>query len=313
MTSIFPLGDPPPAALAAYWQAIDDGCFGDAAACFSRDALYAAPLVRRGRNRSAHGDDRVGHAPRTIRRRGSCARAARRASLPHRRTRHPCRGVVRDLANEPVSTYVCSVRTAADGLIDRYLTFSCVGARDPLPTDVDRPPNRPTQRRWSVTTWPTSTMAASPPPPPASAQTSCTPTPRISTPGSTTPTGSSSEDDRRCARRSTAGAPRRSITSPSRRSSAARTASSKEPYAVSPTVAPAASSPACHSPQMARSVGTSASTANQQFHCTRDDSSREQVTPPHRTAFAATERTHADPDRARRTTVQRIRFHVFSS
>ena len=33
--------------------------------------------------------------------------------------------------------FVCSARTGADGLIDRFLAFACAGARDPLPTDVD--------------------------------------------------------------------------------------------------------------------------------------------------------------------------------
>ena len=117
MTSIFPLGDPPPEALAAYWQAIDDGCFRVAAACFSRDALYAAPLS---------GEDET--APRTVTT-GSATLLERfvdERRAPGRHTALLCltdgrdtlvEGLVRDLANEPVSTYVCSVRTAADGCV----------------------------------------------------------------------------------------------------------------------------------------------------------------------------------------------------
>ena len=45
MTPSSPLGDPLPPALAAYWRALDAGRFRDAAACFSRDALYAVPLA----------------------------------------------------------------------------------------------------------------------------------------------------------------------------------------------------------------------------------------------------------------------------
>jgi hypothetical protein len=43
MTTTRALGDPLPPAVAAYWQAIDDGRPRDAAACFSRDALFAVP------------------------------------------------------------------------------------------------------------------------------------------------------------------------------------------------------------------------------------------------------------------------------
>ena len=46
-------------------------------------------------------------------------------------------GVVCDPSNRPVSTNVCSVRIADDGLIDRYLAFGCAGARDAPPTDLD--------------------------------------------------------------------------------------------------------------------------------------------------------------------------------
>ncbi len=41
-----PLGDALPPALAAYWRALDAGRFPDAAACFSRDAVYAVPIPR---------------------------------------------------------------------------------------------------------------------------------------------------------------------------------------------------------------------------------------------------------------------------
>ena len=68
MTPSSPLGDPLPRALGAYWRALDDGRFRDAAACFSRDAVYAVPLRRRRRDRAARRDDGVGRPPRALRR-----------------------------------------------------------------------------------------------------------------------------------------------------------------------------------------------------------------------------------------------------
>ncbi|MET0460943.1 MAG: nuclear transport factor 2 family protein [Ilumatobacteraceae bacterium] len=130
-------GDPPPPALAAYWQAIDDGRPRDAAACFSRDALYAVPPVG---------------APETASRvvtSGSAGIADRLVERESTRGKHSIvvcvaegetalvEGVVCDASNSPISTYVCSVRTADDGLIDRYLAFGCAGARDAPPTDLD--------------------------------------------------------------------------------------------------------------------------------------------------------------------------------
>ena len=38
---------------------------------------------------------------------------------------------------QPVATYVCSARFGAEDRIDRYLAFSCRGARDRIPVDVD--------------------------------------------------------------------------------------------------------------------------------------------------------------------------------
>ncbi len=49
-------------------------------------------------------------------------------------------GTLCDPTGRSVATFVCSVRTGADGLIDRFLAFACAGARDPLPTDVDHEP-----------------------------------------------------------------------------------------------------------------------------------------------------------------------------
>ena len=49
-------------------------------------------------------------------------------------------GVLHDLAERPVATYVCSATFAADGRVDRYLAFSCQGARDPIPDDADAEP-----------------------------------------------------------------------------------------------------------------------------------------------------------------------------
>jgi hypothetical protein len=137
MTPSSPLGDALPPALAAYWLALDAGRFGDAAACFSRDAVYAVPFPRD-----------VETAPRDVTT-GSAALLARFLERGRRPLRHVpllcvadgpdtlVEGTLCDLTGRSVATFVCSARTGADGLIVRFLAFACAGAVDPVPTDVD--------------------------------------------------------------------------------------------------------------------------------------------------------------------------------
>ena len=148
----------------------------------------------------------------------------------------------------PVSTYVCSVRTGADGLIDRYLAFGCAGARDPLPTDVDEgiePADASAVVRDYFADLDDGRFAA------AAARFSADVLyshPPYQHTGIDDP-GRIEFRGRPALLRGVRPPGQRpaSITSSSRRSSAVLTACSKEPCAGFPTAAPAASSPACHS------------------------------------------------------------------
>jgi ketosteroid isomerase-like protein len=131
------LGDPLPPAIAAYWEAIDDARFADAAGQFSDDTRYAVALP-----------GVVETGPRTVTI-GAAAlqrRFTERGPKPWRHVPLLCvvegadaliEGVLHDESGQPLATYVCSARLAADGRIERFLAFSCAGARDPIPTDVD--------------------------------------------------------------------------------------------------------------------------------------------------------------------------------
>jgi hypothetical protein len=131
-----PIGDPIPTILAAYYDAIDASRFDDAAATFGSAALYAVP-----------GPGTIETAPRveTI---GAIALRQRLAERGPRPWRHRVRlslaegadalveGVVVDEHGEEIATFVASARIGSDGLLARYLAFSCPGARESLPTDV---------------------------------------------------------------------------------------------------------------------------------------------------------------------------------
>jgi ketosteroid isomerase-like protein len=131
------LGDRVPASLAAYWDALDSGRFAAAADCFSTDAVYAVP-----RARDHETDARtvtVGAAPLRERFEQRGAQPWRHVPLLCVADEHSAliEGVLREPHEQPVATYVCSTTFGEEGRIDRYLAFSCGGARDPIPVDVD--------------------------------------------------------------------------------------------------------------------------------------------------------------------------------
>jgi hypothetical protein len=129
-----PLGDRVPGALVELWEHAAAGRFAEASACFSSNGVHAVgPVV---------GDET---APREV----SVGRAQIAASLRDGAVAGGClpqvcvstgsvvlvEALVHD-GGRPTATLVCSATLAADGLIDRYLSFSCRGPRDPIPVDV---------------------------------------------------------------------------------------------------------------------------------------------------------------------------------
>jgi hypothetical protein len=131
------LGDSLPPAVAAYWEHLDAGRLDEAAASFSGAAVYALPPF---------GESEVAPRAVTIGTTAIADRFRARGPKPWRHVPVLCladaeralvEGVLRDAADQPISTYACSVRLGADGLIERFLAFSCAGARDPIPTDLD--------------------------------------------------------------------------------------------------------------------------------------------------------------------------------
>jgi hypothetical protein len=131
-----PLGDAVPPVLAAYYGAIDGDRFADAAATFAGDGLYAVPLP--GEAETAPRAETVGPA-------ALLERFTERGPKPWRHVVRLCvvegpdaivEGVLVDDAGDEISTFVGAARIADDGLLERYLAFSCAGARDPIPTDV---------------------------------------------------------------------------------------------------------------------------------------------------------------------------------
>lgn len=130
------LGDPLPPALAAYWDAIDDRRFADAAACFGRHARYAGPVAGAIETDPRHVT--VGSAAilQRFEERGPkpwchvpllCVADGRTALVE---------GVLHDPTETPTSTYLCTTVVDDDGSIDRFLSFACPGARDPIPSDM---------------------------------------------------------------------------------------------------------------------------------------------------------------------------------
>ena len=128
------LGDPLPDILIEFWENLADGRLVEAASCFGPSGVHAV---------GPSGGDET--APRTV----SIGPARIAQLLSEQRTAgrhlpHVCvtagpvvlvEGVLHD-GHQSTGTLVCSVTVGADGLIARYLAFSCRGARDRIPNDV---------------------------------------------------------------------------------------------------------------------------------------------------------------------------------
>ncbi|MGH9085398.1 MAG: nuclear transport factor 2 family protein [Acidimicrobiales bacterium] len=131
-----PVGDPVPAILARYYQAIDGDRFSEAAGAFAPDGRCAVPAA--GVIETAPRAETVG--PAALR-----ARFAERGPSPWRHVVQLCvvagsqaliEGVLVDEGGAATATFVASARIDIDGRIGRYLAFSCPGAREAFPTDV---------------------------------------------------------------------------------------------------------------------------------------------------------------------------------
>lgn len=131
------IGDPLPAPIARYWDAIDGARFDEAATCFALDAVYAAPPPG-----AIETDPR--HV--TVGSTAILERFVDRGPRPWHHEPVLCvvdestalvEGVLCDDAGRRTTSYVCSARIGDDGLIERFLAFSCSGVRDAIPTDVD--------------------------------------------------------------------------------------------------------------------------------------------------------------------------------
>jgi hypothetical protein len=131
-----PLGDPVPAVLAAFLDAVDGDRFEEAAAAFACDGRSAVPVP--GAPETAPRAETVG--PAALR-----ERLTRRGREPWRHVARLCvvegadallEGVLVDDAGVETATFVASARIGDGGLIERYLAFQCDGAREPVPNDV---------------------------------------------------------------------------------------------------------------------------------------------------------------------------------
>lgn len=131
-----PIGDPLPATLARYYEALDGGRFAEAAAAFALDGRCAVPLP--GVIETAPRIETVGPA-------ALLERFAEGGARPWRHAVHLCasdgthalaEGVLVDDDGRASATFVASARIGTDGLIARYLAFSCPGAREAVPRDV---------------------------------------------------------------------------------------------------------------------------------------------------------------------------------
>lgn len=135
-TDLPPIGDPVPAILARYYEAIDDHRFSEAAGVFAPDGRCAVPLP--GVIETAPRTETIGPA-------ALLERLAERGARPWRHAVQLCavegthalvEGVLVDDGGGASATFVASARIRADGCIDRYLAFSCPGAREVVPRDV---------------------------------------------------------------------------------------------------------------------------------------------------------------------------------
>ena len=130
------IGDPLPAALGVYYDAIDSGRMDDAVAAFAAGVVYAVP--RAGAEETE---------PRVVRqgREALLALFRERGRKPWRHVVKLCviegkefmlEGVVADDSGTETATFIASGRLAADGVIERYLVFSSRGTLA-IPVDLD--------------------------------------------------------------------------------------------------------------------------------------------------------------------------------
>ena len=130
------IGDPLPAVLARYYDAIDGNRFVEAAATFGRHARYA--VAEPGVVETAPRAETVGAAALE-------QRLTERGPQPWHHVVQLCvvdgedvllEGVLVDPDGEDCASFVASARIGAGGRLDRYLAFSCPGAREPIPVAV---------------------------------------------------------------------------------------------------------------------------------------------------------------------------------
>ncbi len=133
MTRPAVLGDLPPRALADLYFAIDEGRFEDAASCFAEDAVYAVP-PRGGAEidprsvavgRAALPAFLAGRGPRSYRHRILICATEGPSCLAE--------GVLDLESGSVLRTFALSLQLDGEGLISRYVAFSCEPVTDPGP------------------------------------------------------------------------------------------------------------------------------------------------------------------------------------
>ena len=129
------LGDPLPLALSMMYAGLAAGNRDAAAAKLSARVRYAVPAAgpetaprHQLVGRDAVAEDWHAHAPAVIEHRVALCVVDGSSCLVEGTTGQP--------GGEPLGTFVASARLDDDGSIARYLSFGCVGAREPIPTDV---------------------------------------------------------------------------------------------------------------------------------------------------------------------------------
>lgn len=127
------LGDSLPKRLAAYYTALDERRFADAADCFSADVLYAVP--RSGESEVAPRELIAGRAALRARFEGGPPRSSRHEILLCVSDGASClvEGVVSNPASGRTATFVASSQLDDSGLITRYLAYMCAPAVRPAP------------------------------------------------------------------------------------------------------------------------------------------------------------------------------------
>jgi hypothetical protein len=134
------LGDPVPAALAAYYENLDDNRPEAAAESFSADAVYARPVP-----------DSAEVAPRLIIEGRDAIRELflARGSKPWRHRLVVCmvdgtdcllEGTTELPSGETGSTFAGVAQLDQQGLVTRYIAFTCEPVTDPAPATGDAPP-----------------------------------------------------------------------------------------------------------------------------------------------------------------------------